>query len=204
MAAAAGSASLGDHDANGAYVDQHLAVCRAVVAQVADTLGGKPIAWQLAYQSRSGPPSMPWLEPDINDVISDLAVAGRKGVVVVPVGFVSDHVEVVWDLDNEALETATDAGLWFRRVATPGTDPRFVSALADLVVERLAPDAVAPHKGAATGLAPRPDFCAVGCCRNQRGAKPTTAGQDSALDWADHDVDPALLVASGIRRPGDQ
>jgi ferrochelatase len=203
MAAASGSATLGDHDAAGAYVDQHLAVCRAVIAGVTAALPEAGSAgWQLAYQSRSGPPTMPWLDPDINDVIEDLAAAGRKGVIVVPVGFVSDHVEVVWDLDNEALETAAECGLWFRRVATPGTDPRFVAALVDLVLERLDDSAAAPQRISPTGLAPRPNFCAVGCCTNQRGVKPTTAGQDSALDWQDTGVDPALLVASGIRQPG--
>lgn len=206
MAAASGSATLGDHDANGAYVDQHLAVCRAVIdgviAAVPEFQAGS-ISWQLAYQSRSGPPSMPWLEPDINAVITDLAAAGRRGVVVVPVGFVSDHVEVVWDLDNEALETAGECGVWFRRVATPGTDGRFVAALVDLLVERLQPDAAAPPRLSPTGLPARPNFCAVGCCSNQRGVKPTTAGQDSALDWQGTEVDPALLVASGIRAPGD-
>ena len=80
---------------------------------------------------------MPWLDPDINDVIDDLAAAGRRGVIVVPIGFVSDHVEVVWDLDNEAAETAEKHGLFFARVRTPGTDPRFVAELADLVQERL-------------------------------------------------------------------
>ncbi len=211
MAAASGSATLGDHDANGAYVDQHLAVCRAVIAGVTAAIpevlasvgNAGSISWQLAYQSRSGPPSMPWLEPDINAVITDLAAAGRRGVVVVPIGFVSDHVEVVWDLDNEALETAGERGLWFRRVATPGTDARFVAALADLLIERLIPDIDAPQRVSPTGLPPRPNFCAVGCCTNQRGVKPTTGGQDSALDWQGTDVDPGLLVASGIRLPGD-
>ena len=205
MAAASGSATLGDHDANGAYgayVDQHLAVCRAVIdGLVAAVPEAAAASWQLAYQSRSGPPSMPWLDPDINDVIRNLAADGRKGVVVVPVGFVSDHVEVVWDLDNEALETAGECGLWFRRVATPGTDARFVSALVDLLVERLT-DIPPRQLVSPTGLSPRPNFCAVGCCTNQRGVKPTTAGQDSALDWQDTGVDPALLVASGIRQPG--
>jgi ferrochelatase len=203
MAAASGSASLGDHDVNGAYVNQHLAACRAVIAGVAEAVPAVAgaISWQLAYQSRSGPPSMPWLDPDINDVIEDLAAHGRKGVIVVPVGFVSDHVEVVWDLDNEALETAGKHGLWFRRVATPGTDARFVSALVDLLVERLT-DSPPRQLVSPTGLSPRPNFCAVGCCTNQRGVKPTTAGQDSASDWQGTDVDPALLVASGIRQVG--
>ena len=110
---------------------------------------------------------------------------------------------MVWDLDNEALETAGEHGLWFRRVATPGTDPRFVTALAGLVLERLRPDSDQQQRVSPTGLPPRPNFCAVGCCTNQRGVKPTTAGQDSALDWQETGVDPARLVASGIRRPGD-
>jgi ferrochelatase len=140
---------------------------------------------------------MPWLDPDINDVIDDLAAAGRRSVVVVPIGFVSDHVEVVWDLDNEAAETAAKHGLHFARVRTPGVDPRFVSDLADLITERLglgpAVDDTLP------GAAGRPDFCASRCCANSRSTKPTTAAVDSAADWAGLDVDPALLVASGIR-----
>ena len=198
MARTAGSATLGDHDGTGAYVNQHLAVCRVVMAEL-DAHFGAELTWQLAYQSRSGPPSMPWLEPDINDVISELAGAGRKGVIVAPVGFVSDHVEVVWDLDNEALDTAARAGLWFRRVTTPGTDPRFVSALVDLIMDRLDPGSAPPIRASPTGLPPRPDFCAAGCCVNGRGPKPTTAGQDSAADWQALSVDAATLAASGIR-----
>ncbi len=198
MAHTAGAAVLGDHDGTGAYVNQHLAVCR-VVAAALDAHFDTRISWQLAYQSRSGPPSMPWLEPDINDVITELAGAGRRGVVVAPVGFVSDHVEVVWDLDNEALQTAASAGLFFRRVATPGTDPRFVSALVDLIMDRLEPALAPAVRTSPTGLPPRPDFCAAGCCVNGRGPKPTTAGQDSAADWRDLDVDAATLAASGIR-----
>ena len=136
MADTSGSAELDDHRPGGAYVTQHLAVARAVIEHVTAELGGSP-TWQLAYQSRSGPPSMPWLDPDINDVIDDLAANGRRGVVVVPIGFVSDHVEVVWDLDNEAAETAAKHGLFFARVRTPGVEPRFVAELADLVADRL-------------------------------------------------------------------
>jgi len=195
MAATAGSASLGDHDVNGAYVDQHLTVCAAVAASLKEHFGS-PVHWQLAYQSRSGPPSMPWLEPDINDVIKVLPALGRRAVIVIPVGFVSDHVEVVWDLDNEALETAAQQGLWFRRVATPGTDQRFVSALVDLVMARLEPSSSPPS--ASTSTAARPDFCATNCCVNGRGPKPTTAGQDSAADWNQLGVPASALAASGI------
>ena len=81
---------------------------------------------------------MPWLDPDINDVIDDLAAAGRRGVIVVPIGFVSDHVEVVWDLDNEAAETAAERGLVLRPGAAPRASIRGSSpTLADLIAERL-------------------------------------------------------------------
>jgi ferrochelatase len=196
MAATSGSAELGDHRPGGAYVTQHLAVARAVIDHVTSAVG-TDLSWQLAYQSRSGPPSMPWLDPDINDVIDDLAAAGRRGVVVVPIGFVSDHVEVVWDLDNEAAETAAKHGLFFARVGTPGVDPRFVAELAELICERL--DGVPRPVAELAGAARRPDFCAGHCCVNSRVTRPTTAAVDSAADWAGLDVDPARLIASGIR-----
>jgi len=196
MADTSGSAELDDHRPGGAYVTQHLAVARAVIEYACAELGSSP-SWQLAYQSRSGPPSMPWLDPDINDVIDDLAASGRRGVIVVPIGFVSDHVEVVWDLDNEAAETAGKHGLFFARVRTPGVEPRFVAELADLVADRLgfgsSSDRVLP------GAIRRPDFCASRCCVNSRATRPTTAAVDSAADWADLDVDPEALVRSGIR-----
>jgi ferrochelatase len=207
MADTSGSADLGDHGPGGAYVAQHLSVARAVIDGITARSGAAP-SWQLAYQSRSGPPSVPWLEPDINDVISDLAADGRTGVIVVPIGFVSDHVEVVWDLDNEAAETAASHQLFFARVGTPGTDPRFVSALADLVEERLdqqpdrtSPDPIGPDPipDPVTGIRRRPDFCATGCCVNSRVTRPTTAAVDSAADWSGVPVDPAKLAASGIR-----
>lgn len=200
MASTAGSDALGDHDASGAYVDQHLAVCRVIGDELAACFGAE-VSWQLAYQSRSGPPSMPWLGPDINDVIATLPALGRRAVVVVPVGFVSDHVEVVWDLDHEAQETAAQQDLWFRRVATPGTEPRFVSALVDLLMDRLEPGKAPLERQSPTGRPARPDFCAAGCCVNGRGRRPTTAGQDSAADWEQLDVLPALLAASGIPGP---
>ena len=200
MADTSGSADLGDHGPGGAYVAQHLSVARAVIDGVTARSGAAP-GWRLAYQSRSGPPSVPWLEPDINEVINDLAAAGRAGVIVVPIGFVSDHVEVVWDLDNEAAETAASHHLFFARVGTPGTDPRFVSALADLVEERLDDRSSADPNSTdpVTGIRRRPDFCAAGCCANSRVTRPTTAAVDSAADWSGVPVDPAKLAASGIR-----
>ena len=96
--------------------------------------GGHP--WRLVYQSRSGPPSQPWLGPDVCDYLEELARGGAPGAVLVPVGFTSDHMEVVHDLDVEAAEVARRLGLPLARAATPGTDPRFVSMITALVSER--------------------------------------------------------------------
>jgi len=94
--------------------------------------------FDLVWQSRSGPPSQPWLEPDILDHLRALARDGRadRGVVVVPIGFVSDHMEVLHDLDTEAADLAAELGVGFRRAATVGTDPRFVRTIRDLVLDR--------------------------------------------------------------------
>ncbi|NEK85065.1 ferrochelatase [Blastococcus saxobsidens] len=94
--------------------------------------------FDLVWQSRSGPPSVPWLEPDVNDHLKALARAGERAVVLFPVGFVSDHLEVIWDLDNEAKETAEELGLAFARAATAGTHPDFVRSLVGLLAERRA------------------------------------------------------------------
>jgi ferrochelatase len=115
------------------YRQQLLAVARLVSAAAAPD-----VPWSLAWQSRSGPPQVPWLEPDVNDHLEALAGDGATGVVVSPIGFVSDHLEVVWDLDNEASHTAAKLGLEFARAATPGTDPRFVAMVRELVGEQVA------------------------------------------------------------------
>ncbi|HEY8282508.1 MAG TPA: ferrochelatase, partial [Leifsonia sp.] len=101
----------------GAYAAQHLAVAEVVAQAATDGV----VKWRLVYQSRSGPPSMPWLEPDINDAIAELPAKGVRAVIIVPLGFVSDHMEVLWDLDNEAMETSEENGLVAVRVPTPGT-----------------------------------------------------------------------------------
>ncbi len=92
--------------------------------------------YDLAFQSRSGPPSVPWLEPDINDHLLLLANEGITDVTLVPVGFVSDHMEVMFDLDTQAAQTAAEAGITLDRVPTVGTDPRFVTMIRELVDER--------------------------------------------------------------------
>jgi ferrochelatase len=100
-------------------------------AAVAAALGGRP--WQLAWQSRSGNPRDPWLEPDVEDVIRRLGADGVRHVVVAPIGFVCDHVEVLYDLDVAAQRTARAAGVTLVRAATPNDHPRFVRMLADVV-----------------------------------------------------------------------
>ena len=116
-----------------AYEAELLAAAERVVAEVAPN---RP--FDLVWQSRSGPPSVPWLEPDVNDHLRALAAAGETAVVLFPIGFVSDHLEVIWDLDNEARETAEELGLAFARAATAGTHPAFVESLRGLLVERRA------------------------------------------------------------------
>jgi ferrochelatase len=172
-----------------AYVAQHQDVAATVVARVAERLGRTP-DWDLVYCSRSGPPTQPWLEPDINDHLRSLRIDGVAAAVVVPIGFVSDHMEVVYDLDTEARGTATDIGMPFVRVPTVGADPRFVSALADLVLERAAAErGETPPRPAAGGLGPSHDVCPAGCCRNLRGPRPAACGLDAPdLDIPDLDV----------------
>jgi len=129
--------------------------------------------WTLAYQSRSGPPSQPWLESDVRDHLAELAKSGTLAVVVIPVGFVTDHMEVRHDLDLEAAHAADALGLAFARAATPGTNPRFASMITELVRERLAPGDSAPDGGwaapAALGTMGRPsDTCPADCCGGSR------------------------------------
>jgi len=169
-AAKSGPASRG-FGPDGAYAAQHLAV-----AEVVMTESGDGQDWSLVYQSRSGPPSMPWLEPDINDSITELAAKGVKAVVIVPLGFVSDHMEVKWDLDTEAMETSEENGVFAVRVPTPGVHAAYVTGLVDLVLERRDGVPVA-DRPAMTDLGPWYDVCRPGCCENVRlGFKPALAG----------------------------
>ncbi len=139
----------------GAYQAQLAEAARLVAAEI-----GYRRPWHLAYSSRSGPPAQPWLESDVNDLLAERAAAGSRAVVIVPIGFVSDHMEVKFDLDVEAAETADRLGLKLVRAATPGTDHRFVSMITDLVCERL--DGTAPLALGALGAGP--DICPAGCC----------------------------------------
>jgi ferrochelatase len=133
----------------------------------------------LVYCSRSGPPQVPWLEPDVNDHLEELAARGVTAVVLVPLGFVSDHMEVVYDLDTEALATAARLGILARRSATAGTDPRFVAMVRDLLLERAAVERGEDVARASVGtLGPLWDRCALGCCPNPRGQRPALCGEE--------------------------
>ena len=174
-AMAAASGPSGRFDAQGAYVAQHLAAIGCVLDDVRRR-GAEVPAWSLVYQSRSGSPQMPWLEPDVNDALRAAHAGGMRGVVIVPIGFVSDHVEVVWDLDHEARDTCDTLGVRMVRVATPGTHPAFVSAIVDLVEERR----TGTTGVALSPLGPWPAVCAAGCCANLHGERSTIGGEGSA------------------------
>lgn len=168
-----------DLGAGGAYEAQHLAVGEAIMERVC-VPSGATVSSQLVYQSRSGPPSQPWLEPDVNDAIAALADGSDAerpdALILAPIGFVSDHLEVAWDLDTEALETATEHGFDAVRVPTPGTHPAFVAGLADLVRERVEARP-AGDRSALTELGPWYDVCRPGCCANaRRPFSPALAG----------------------------
>lgn len=126
---------------------------------VAEALGRRE--FDVVYQSRSGPPTQPWLEPDVNDHLRKLAGGGVRDIVLVPIGFISDHMEVVYDLDDEARRTAAAVGTNMIRAATVGTHPRFVRMIRELVEERMTPGAARPALG---NLGPSHDVCPVDCC----------------------------------------
>ena len=138
----------------GAYVD----ALRIASAEVAERVGINQ--WDLVFQSRSGPPQVPWLEPDVGDYLERFHDEGGRAAVLVPIGFTSDHVEVVYDLDVQAAERAAGLpGLTVRRAATVGTDPDFVRMLVRLVEERRTGPELDDHGCLATH-----DRCPVGCC----------------------------------------
>ena len=168
----------GDGEGN-AYRRQHLALAAAITEEVNATLS-LGLDHELAYCSRSGRPSQPWLEPDVNDALRSLAAEGVKTVVLTPIGFVSDHMEVKFDLDTEAAQTAVELGLEMVRVPTVGADPEFVSGLVDLALER-----AGQARGQAQVVVPSwpgnevfPSVCRPGCCPNLAAARPALCGTD--------------------------
>ncbi|MFJ2440078.1 ferrochelatase [Streptomyces sp. NPDC087658] len=172
------SGPVEEHGGGGAYVAQHLDVARVIVDAVREETGIE-YPWRLVYQSRSGAPHIPWLEPDICDHLETLRDEGVPAVVMAPIGFVSDHMEVLYDLDTEATAKAAELGLPVRRSATVGADPRFAAAVRDLLLERAAVERGLEVERCALGaLGAGHDLCPVGCCP-ARAPKPAAAGADS-------------------------
>tara|TARA_R110002073_G_scaffold107448_11_gene242166 strand:- start:5253 stop:6296 length:1044 start_codon:yes stop_codon:yes gene_type:complete len=127
---------------------------------VADMAGAD--RWKLVYQSRSGPPQQPWLEPDVCDAITELDDSSPLGsLIVMPIGFVSDHMEVLFDLDEEAADLCKSRDIKMARAATAGVSPKFVSMIRELVQERLSDD---PMRRALGDLGPWHDVCPADCC----------------------------------------
>jgi ferrochelatase len=139
---------------------QYEAQLRETAALVSASFPGRPNA--LVFQSRSGPKAQPWLEPDVVDHLRALAASGVESAVVAPIGFLSDHIEVLYDLDLDARSRALEMGLDVVRAATVGTHPRFVGMIRELVAERLSESPVRLALGA-RGAAP--DVCPPSCCR---------------------------------------
>ena len=121
--------------------------------------------YRLAYQSRSGAPHIPWLEPDILDVLDILHTEGKDEVVVCPIGFISDHLEVLFDLDEEGAERARDLGMAYVRAGTAGVHPRFVAMIRELIEERMQERPVRLSLG---NRPPNHDFCPENCCQIAR------------------------------------
>jgi ferrochelatase len=137
------------------YVVQLEEACRLVMGE----LDGRP--FDLVYQSRSGAPGQPWLEPDVCDHLRSLKISGVSDVVVAPIGFISDHMEVLYDLDTEAATVAREVGLHMVRAATAGTSSEFIKMIRSLVLERVEPRRDREALGL---LGPSHDFCPEDCC----------------------------------------
>ncbi len=168
--------------ADGGYVDWHRVVAAAVTAGVNERRGSD-LGWDLVYCSRSGPPEQPWLEPDVNDHLTALRAQGVPGAVLIPIGFISDHMEVIYDLDTEAAATASELGLPVVRAATAGVHPAFVRALVDLAVERAAVARCEPIRPAVVpGGQVGHYLCPASCCPNLREPdRPALCQQSAAL-----------------------
>jgi ferrochelatase len=144
------------------YVQQVEEACRLVARQLA-----RP-EYRLVYQSRSGAPGQPWLGPDILEYLRDLAAAGARDVVLAPIGFISDHMEVVYDLDTEARALCEQLGLNMARARTVGTDPRFAAMIRELVLERMG--AIAERRALGDPGSSH-DVCPADCCPPPQGVR---------------------------------
>jgi protoporphyrin/coproporphyrin ferrochelatase len=184
------------------YLAQHQEVARLVAGLVGERLGAEP-AWSLAFCSRSGPPQQPWLEPDVNDVLAERAETGTTATVLAPIGFVSDHMEVAFDLDTEAMATARDLGITAVRAGSASTRRPFVTGLVDLLLERAAAErGEDPERVTVGDLGAWPDVCATGCCFQRAGQDtgiPAVAGSD--VPTAPGSTAPVGTAAAGSPGP---
>lgn len=175
------------------YVLQLREASRLVTEAVCARMG-REFPHTLVYQSRSGAPGQPWLEPDICDHLQLRHDGGAQGVVMVPIGFISDHMEVVYDLDTQAREKATELGLMVVRAATVGTDPRFVTMIRQLIEERIAVAAGEDPIRLVLGvLEPSHDICALDCCpmpQRPMAQQPTGDAAASAAEFGQASTHP--------------
>jgi ferrochelatase len=150
---------------NSRYVSQLEEACR-LIAESAHHPN-----WRLVYQSRSGPPHQPWLEPDICDYMTDLHDDGVNDLIIAPIGFLSDHMEVVYDLDTEARQLADELGMTMIRAGTIESDPMFIKMIRQLIIERMSEAPVRRYLG---NYGPSHDVCPANCCLSGR---PQMAGK---------------------------
>ena len=156
------------------YVQQLTESCRLV----AEALNLPTQRWSLVYQSRSGRPQDPWLEPDILDHIDSLKQSGCKSLVISPIGFLSDHMEILFDLDEEAAHMCTEVGISMSRAASVGTHPDFVQCVVKLILERLTSD---QEQLAIGKYGPNWDVCPADCCpAPQRPGRPQAASAETS------------------------
>jgi ferrochelatase len=139
------------------YVAQLSETCRLIAAE----LGVPADRWKLVYQSRSGRPSDPWLEPDILDHVRELSNNGVRSLVIAPIGFLSDHIEILFDLDEQAREVCDELGMSMVRAATVGSHPRFIGMIRELIQERLQ---TGVERRAVGVCGPSHDVCPTDCC----------------------------------------
>jgi len=158
-----------------AYSTQHTQLMGEVLRGVQER-SGQQYRHELVFCSRSGPPNSPWLEPDVNDRMRELAQSGTRAVLLVPFGFISDHMEVIYDLDTEARATADQLGIDFGRAATAGVHPAFVGSLRELLLERAAVERGEPVTRVVTCGQAALDRCPTNCCPNPRLERPALGG----------------------------
>lgn len=140
---------------NSAYVDQLNSTCK-ILADLLET-----DSYNLVYQSRSGPPQVPWLEPDILDYMEEINAQGIKNIIIAPIGFISDHMEVMFDLDTEAVDKAKELDMKMVRAATVGTAKPFVEMIRELILERMTDN---PERPALGDRPANHDVCPIDCC----------------------------------------